>query len=136
MKIKTDFVTNSSSTAYVFFLPSNYIIKEEDLQKCAEEWFDEYVDDDTETIEDYKKKIVEGVETLKAQHYLYHEESYQVYTPILEILDKGGYELISIDVDSSSGQIHIVDTEKIKEMIAIEELITMKGELNATETQK
>lgn len=135
MKVKIDFVTNSSSTAYVFFLPSNYVLDGKYVNELADEWWGEY-DDGKGTIEDYKKMIVDSFEQFKKDKVMWHDDNYQVYAPIQDILAKHGQELISIDIDSSSGQIHLIDVKHLKEMVAIEELITMKGELNVTETQK
>jgi hypothetical protein len=135
MKIKADFVTNSSSTAFIVFIPPNYKIPDHELQKIAE---DAYNDDDWgdqfKTTEDFKKRILEDFEDFIENGMMWLEDTTSYYW-LSEFLNKE-FGIISFDVDSSNGQMHNIPIKKIKDIIAVHELIKMKDIINDTETQK
>lgn len=132
MRIKADFVTNSSSTAYILYVPSNYELDENDLHKAANEYWPDW-EDEFPTLELFKKRILEDFEDFVGNKELWYEDSIIGYSTLVDILvDK--FQVIAINVDSSSGQMHLISPDKIKEIIAVEELIKMKGELNASKT--
>jgi len=62
MKIKADFVTNSSSTAYVVFVPNNFYADEEEIKKL---YNDEYKEYETLTDEQLFKNLPDCIELLK-----------------------------------------------------------------------
>jgi len=134
MKIKADFVTNSSSTVYIVFVPPNYELNEEELQKVAQKHWDdgEGNSDSFDTAEEYKERVLEDFEDFMGDSFMYEEDTMGFYT-LKEILTSK-FEILSIDVGPDSGQIRNISSEKVKEIIAVGELIKMKEEKNASET--
>lgn len=134
MKIKADFVTNSSSTAYIMFVPPNYELNEEELQKVAQKHWDdgEGNSDSFDTAEEYKERVLEDFEDFMGDSFMYEEDAMGFYT-LKEILTSK-FEILSIDIGPDSGQIHNISSEKVNEIIATADLIKMKEEKNASET--
>jgi hypothetical protein len=57
MKIKTDFVTNSSSTAFVVFIPPTYKFEKNKIIKLKE--YEDYIDDEQPSSDDIDKMLGE-----------------------------------------------------------------------------
>lgn len=99
MKIKSDFVTNSSSTGYVVFIPDNFKIKESEIEEYGNKM---YVHDDDKR-EGVKKQlhseIPDAIETLKQGDYLwtYGDEgiNHYVYYAVLDICSNHGFVVSS-----------------------------------------
>lgn len=109
MRIKTDFVTNSSSTCFIVFVPNNYVPSDEALIKAMEEqlgWWDDEEDNPPETAEEYlpilKQEILECIEDLKQGKDIYKDNygdgvDYKVYSTVDCLMSREGFGLTSID---------------------------------------
>jgi hypothetical protein len=108
MKIKVGFVTNSSSTAYIVFMPDKFYADKDQIIKCMENivW-DEDVPDDPDT-DDYKlhvnrliEEVEESIETLKCGDKIYSDDggiTNEVFEIILNIVDFNDLYITSVDM--------------------------------------
>jgi len=100
MKIKVDFITNSSSTAYVVFIPNRFKANREE----AAEYYrtDYYAEHDPEFDDDVFHDIEQSIETLKTGEYLwqYGDEGTPgaVYYAVLEICMRNGLVVSSSEM--------------------------------------
>lgn len=102
MKIKADFITNSSSTAYVVFIPNNFKTTRNQAQKVYKN--DYYCDTSDKAFSDkIFKDIEESLETLKegTPLWTYGDEGTPapIYYAVLEICNINGF----IVADSEMG---------------------------------
>ncbi len=71
MKVKSDFVTNSSSTAYIVFIPNNFYASDEILdeaQTMCKEDYDDYILTDEQLYKDIPD-LIEGLKTGEVLSY-------------------------------------------------------------------
>ena len=101
MKIKSDFITNSSSTAYVVLIPNRFQVRDSDVKKI-------YANNSTEDYDevynmDIHELIIESIEKLKEGEELHtygddEETPAAVYYTILEICSNHGMIITSTDL--------------------------------------
>lgn len=122
MRIKNDFVTNSSSTAYVVFIPDNFQLDPEEAEKL---FYIEYVEDYEN--EEYERKALkeelpELIEELKEGKDLwcYGTEGTDpnLYYTIIHICEKNGFILSSSEMGGEGNNtIFGVDQNKIENIL-------------------
>ena len=117
MKIKLDFITNSSSTAYIVMIPDNFNTAKS-LAKISNE--NSYQDDLYEYCNDDKAKFIEQISE-NMSNLLNGEDLWGYDTPCFnttqEMLEKEDFIIAMIDVSSDGGgQITPADKETIKKL--------------------
>lgn len=122
MKIKTDFVTNSSSTTYIIAIPDSFTITIEDINRMIDKE-DIYLDKEDSTEENKEvilKQALEGLKTLKTGNILYRDdfEELYAYSVVLTALTTNDLEITSIETSSDSDyKIIPVTTKTIEKAI-------------------
>lgn len=147
MKIKTDFITNSSSTMFIFFIPESFELDDHDIIKFMsdhehnyENYLEENGIDNKISYEEYMlKETPDMFDELKQQGGLW---SYgtdgcppMIYDTLLEILLKYKFDIETVDIGSEgSNQIISVNPDRIKDIFLAEGLkhIQAKGEIDVT----
>lgn len=122
MKIKADFVTNSSSSCFVVFIPNNYKVSDEVLKKYIEEnieWWDEEELTSEQYVESMRDEVIECIESLKAGNDIYKDNygdgvDYKVYATLDAIMSGEGFGVTSVETSGDGlDQIVGVPEEKI-----------------------
>lgn len=110
MKIRTGFVSNSSSSSFVVLLPENFL-ETIDYEKITEGNEEFPIDDFKRLMDDF----VRGGGIWEEEIYNYDEEGYE-FGDILHDLIRP-YVIADMDTSSDAGQIIIADRETVKKLI-------------------
>lgn len=123
MKVKTDFITNSSSIAYIVMMPNNFYLSEDEIREIYKEPRSLYYEDSPPTEKEVIKELAECMEILKEGNNIWHSGSVGVsqivYCMITDICQDHDFILTSIDINSEGSNI----IQGVKEEV-IEKLIT------------
>jgi hypothetical protein len=137
MKIKSDFVTNSSSTSYIVFIPKDFIIEKRHITKDNLRY--SFGDLLSHINDDWEKALYalnDGLEILKEKGTLWCDslkvqEGYEAFYSLWCILGEQDFELDSYESSSDDGKIHNIGahSERIIQLLSAETLskITVKG---------
>lgn len=89
MKIKIDFITNSSSTNYIVCLPESYTIsKEQYLELMDHIWdSDEFYDEEKEDLYNAYDFVMEAIDTIQNGGAVYSEEDELVFRICTYLVD-------------------------------------------------
>lgn len=137
MKIKSDFVTNSSSTSYIVFIPIDFVITKEhitpDMHRCDFGDFMEHLDDDFDKALGLLNKALDDLKELGTiwNDHIEDQDGYEGVNCLYSIFDNQGFTLDSYDSSSEDGKIHDMGKhrDKIMTILSSETLskITVKG---------
>ena len=121
MKIKYDFVTNSSSVAYVVMVPNNFYLNENEIREEYKE--NELYEKNPPTVEDVIKELSECIEILKEGDNIWHYGQDGVNQTVFYMLgnlcQNHDFSIASIDISSEGNNI----IQGVKEEV-IENVIT------------
>lgn len=131
MKIKADFVTNSSSSCFVVFVPDSYKLSDQVLKKCIAEnieWWDQTEEEET-TIDEYvelmRGDVIDCIEKLKQGNDVYKDDyggdgiDYKVYATVDTLMSDEGFGVTSVETSGDGlDQIVGVPEEKIMKILS------------------
>lgn len=118
MKLKTDFVTNSSSTAYVVLIPNNFHIDAGDIEIS----WDSVDPEDNLSVEQIHKETLEIIEELKnggdIWYYGFDGVHPQIYHTVLRVCEDNKFIISCKDLNGEgNNMIAGVQEEQIEEII-------------------
>ena len=140
MKVKKDFITNSSSTSYIFAIPEKLNITIEEIEKHLENNQRDYPENALLTLNEVYDECLDIIEHLKKGETVFQENfTYQSYGVIVDYLYNQNLDLGEIDTDDGGSHINPVNMKKIEELILaislydnqdiIEKIINEKGKV-------
>jgi hypothetical protein len=110
MRIKVDYVTNSSSTCYVVCLPNN---KEWILKNLPEsDWDEEAGYEGGDEAEELITKLLKG-------ESIWNEDNQKWYGPIIDFCEKNNFIFAEFEVGSECGQISNLTAKDVNKMAGI-----------------
>lgn len=145
MKIKCDFITNSSSVAYVVMIPNNFYINENEIKEKYES--SELYEASPPKLEKAIKEIRECIGILKEGENLWHYGvdgvNQTVFYMVTDICNNHDFVISSIDISSEGNNIiQGVKEEVIENMVinnidimSIFKLIQRGNESDTSETK-
>ena len=127
MKVRTGFVSNSSSSSFVCMIPDDWEPSDDELLKAASDYIDAgagdaNLEDDGlvgRTSGEEKKALLDlrkAINTLKGGGTVEECDSYMEFFTLREVVPKK-YIITSSDVSSDCGEIQGVDKNKIRKML-------------------
>jgi hypothetical protein len=120
MKIKSDFVTNSSSTCFIVLVPNSYVVNDEILKKAIEEE-GPYWNEEIPSFEQIKTEVSEYLELLKDGNTIWNDGydgvSPFIYTVTDRVISNEGFVIASVDIGPSDNMLSGVREEKIMEVL-------------------
>lgn len=118
MKIRTGFVSNSSSSSYIVMFPDNFKIEDFNFEKYKEkinEVFNDW-DLDSYSKEQYQAEIERLILGLASDtEYIYQDGADWQFELLSEILED--YTIAMIDSSSDCGAIQGVNKDKMKKIL-------------------
>ena len=144
MKIKTDFVTNSSSTSFIVFIPKDFIIEKKHITPDNLKYdFGDLLEHANNDWEKALYALNDGIEVLKEKGVIWSDglkvqKGYEGFYALHCILMEQDFELDQYDSDSEDGKIHNVGkhSEKIMLHLSAELLSTMTVKGTKDDTTK
>jgi hypothetical protein len=126
MKIKSDFVTNSSSTCYVVFVPNRFVPSDEEIKEAIDEektyWSDDEYQPLLDDFETTKEEVMECIESLKEGGNIYRTDygdgvDHRIYSVVQMIVSSNGFDITSVEMTSDGGDTILgVPEEKVIEI--------------------
>ena len=117
VKVKTDFITNSSSTAYIVFIPKNFTITDSDIEDAFIKAHGHWQEEHAPNLVDNVKGAIEDVKRGSVCHQ--YDEMYEFYT-LLQICRENDFILQDFDLPSDCGFITGISSQMMTNCLAKE----------------
>jgi len=115
MKLKHDFVTNSSSTSYVVYIPRNFTISPQDIREFIEKEYDEDFFTSTSIMKQNAMidTVLRSIEDIKDGNSIYESDDFDQedslpFNFISHICYKNGFNLTEQDTNGGGGMSVII----------------------------
>lgn len=108
MIIKNDFVTNSSSTIWIVYVPESYLINLDEFEEqLKQNYFDETLDDLKDL--DIASELEESLTLLKEGDNVWSHHidglHYAIYDTLIAFLSNDGYAIKAVDASEGNNMI-------------------------------
>jgi hypothetical protein len=121
MKIKHTFITNSSSTAYLIFIPDSFKIDHDEIENVVRFEILDLIHPKMRPVDDMVDQIIDDIETELEQlrngeqytHYDFSEEELVFWRSILTICEKNNLIMSDIDLPTDGGDYLIGITKEV-----------------------
>jgi hypothetical protein len=110
MKTRQGFVSNSSSTSFIIYLPKDFEVKDEDIGEIYEQ---QGMDCDYDECE---KSVKKEIKLLESGGILYEEEEPGAFTIINKLAEKYDLTLIRTDGSPEDGKIEVISKEAVEKI--------------------
>jgi hypothetical protein len=117
MKIRQGFVSNSSSSSFVVYVPKNFELTDE-IMEIAINTADEIDIDDENELNTFKENVVYAIDSLKSGKSIHeYDIDYDVFNSVYEILEKNNLIVTSINGGPDDGKIVGLSETKVKQIM-------------------
>ncbi len=119
MKIKIDFVSNSSSVSHIIFVPNKFYIDDHILQKLIKQEI-EYQGEDPENEDVLYSDAHDFLEDLKMGKNIWRDSGdvdNVTYDVVFHICDENNFILATLDSSSGANQMQGISEEDIKKIM-------------------
>lgn len=115
MRIKNDFVTNSSSTSYIYLVPDSFDVKNFLSIKEQAGYLDNILEEELEDEEraELVSKVIEIFDDIKNGNSveIYTEDCEREYSVVYRLISELEMEILSSEISGGNGSVSIVISE-------------------------